>query len=154
MACFFGKRDFGDPRNNFGQPVPPLSLPCDFPGQRSFPALGRIVPPGIKGANRANGEQSRTVSAQAGHHRPHSSRDAPTATRRLQQKKDGGTADDAVIAELMRLGFSRAAADAALQRSRAKGDEPERRQRHDRPSVTKSAGPPEAATAVRIHENS
>jgi hypothetical protein len=50
MASYFGRRDFGDPRHNFGRPVPPLSIPAQFPGQTSWPSLregSEIVAPGI-----------------------------------------------------------------------------------------------------------
>ena len=50
MASYFGRRDFGDPRHNFGRPVPPLSIPAQFPGQTSWPSLregSELVAPGI-----------------------------------------------------------------------------------------------------------
>ena len=41
MASYFGRRDFGDPRNNYGRPVAPLDVPANFPGQSSWPAYRR-----------------------------------------------------------------------------------------------------------------
>jgi hypothetical protein len=163
MASYFGRRDFGDPRNNFGRPVPPLDIPANFPGQSSFPALrsGRTHPaPGLDSlsscrhnrgcaaAPRRSAQEELTFDqgrcpAAIPSQRPHASsrcstpcstprstpRSAPRSTprsthgstprstpRSFPRSQEPRPAIDPGVAELIRLGFPRHAAEAAFRR--------------------------------------
>ena len=153
MASYFGRRDFGDPRHNFGRPVPPLNIPSQFPGQTSWPSLRRgaeLVPPGIDEQNGgtkhlASRAKSRPVSPRKStpkitpntrlltmidstetrsSARTISAYSASPVSARSQRSSRQGSArrpksdhsHPAGVEELMRLGFPRAAAEAAFQR--------------------------------------
>lgn len=177
MASFFGRKDFGDPRNNFGRPREPLDRPSSFPGQSSWPAyrLGEVKEaPGLfglfgGGANEPAEKQKPPLSARSDRPQPiglvRSS--SPTPRRRTpspaatprsarpgsarsstsgrNSARSYGTSSSFAsprahhihpgVAELMRLGFPRPAAEKAFAIAAAEPATPGRRAR------ASSAGP-------------